>query len=247
MNFIKNNKAVFISIIALILMLLFVLGWNYIIKKQNKTEIPTTNDYIDVSNVNNVPNVEAKFGSDIKITQGYLLTYTRNKSKTWYKSQGYVKNIKTNNTTTTIYLSKDKNSNQTLTTTIDNEKWEYKKGDTLYFVGTLDLSSSSISLSRISKDDIGYQNVTEIELEELMDNISSVKANYFIINGYMVTDGNKYKLFDSKDSYNKDSSAGTYFTINWQEKFNFTGNGNVTIKCLIEDTYKLHSCELQNK
>ena len=91
MNFIKNNKAVILSIIALIIMIAAVFIWNKIIIKQNEPE-PTTP--LDVSDANNIPSVEAKLGSDIRITQGYLLTYTRRKSNTWYVSSGYVKNVK---------------------------------------------------------------------------------------------------------------------------------------------------------
>lgn len=242
MNFIKNNKAVILSIIALIIMIAAVFIWNKIIIKQNEPE-PTTP--LDVSDANNIPSVEAKLGSDIRITQGYLLTYTRRKSNTWYVSSGYVKNVKINDTIAIITLTASKDSKKSLTATIDSSKWKYKKGDTLNFVGTIDLSNKELSLSKISLESIDYKNVTEIAIDELVDNINQVTSNYFIINGYLVTDEDKFKLFDSKEAYQKDSSVSTYFTIDWKEEFNYTGNTNATIKCLIGDTYKLKSCELQ--
>lgn len=247
MNFIKNNKAAFIASIALIIMLLSVLGWNYIVKKQKEPDDTPTNEKIDIGDVNNISSVEEKLGSDMKITQGYLLTYTRNKNKIWYKSQGIVKSATTNGTTTTITLAQTANDTKILTATIDSDKWEYQKGDTLNFVGTLNLSNKTISLSKLSKEEIDYKNVTEFELNKLIDNIELIKNNIFIINGYMVTDKVKYKLYDSKEAYIKDPSVGNYFTISWKETFNYTGNQNVTIKCKLEDTYKLNECELQTK
>lgn len=244
MNIIKNNKAVIISIICLILMLTSVLIWNKIITKQNE---PEQKEEIDLSDVNNIESVESKLGSDIKITQGYLLTYTRNKSKTWYLSKGYIKSVKTNDSTATITLTSSKDSKKTLTTTINSDKWNLTKGDLINFVGTIDLANKSISLSKISKETIDYKNVIEVEIDTLIDNINQVKSNNFIINGYMVTEEDKYKLYDSKEAYNKDSSVGNYFTISWKSQFEYTGNSNVTIKCLIEDTYKLSSCELLTK
>lgn len=244
MNFIKNNKAVIISIICLILMLTSVLIWNKIITKQNE---PEQKEEIDLSDVNNIESVESKLGSDMKITQGYLLTYTRNKSKTWYLSKGYIKNVKINDSTATITLTSSKDSKKTLTATIDSDKWNLTKGDLINFVGTFDLANKSLSLSKISKESIDYKNVIEVEIDNLIDNINQVKTNYFIINGYMVTEEDKYKLYDSKEAYNKDSSVGNYFTIEWKDQFEYTGNSNITIKCLIEDTYKLNSCELLTK
>ena len=60
----------------------------------------------------------------------------------------------------------------------------------------------------------------------------------------MFTDNNQYKLYDSKEKYKKDKSSGSYFLIDWKDKFNYTGNTRVTLKCLIDDTYKLKNCEM---
>ena len=70
------------------------------------------------------------------------------------------------------------------------------------------------------------------------------KDNIFVIDGYMITDKDRYKLFESKTDYEEDSSVGTYFTIGWKDKFEFTGNANVTLECKINGTYKLKDCVL---
>jgi len=241
-NFIKENKVVIISIIAIIIMLLSVFFWNHISKKQ-KTDEDTTNNTVDVSDADNVDIIDNKLGEDLQITQSYLLNYTRRKSTIWYMSEGSISSVSKDNKYSTIIIKDD--DGNSLVTSIANDKCNVKKNDHVYFVGTIDLASSSLELSKISLDKIDYKNVTEITLKDLVNNIKLVKDNYFIISGYMVTDGTKYKLFDSKNSYSKDSSAGSYFLISWKDEFNYTGNKGVTIKCKLEDTYKLNECILK--
>ena len=60
----------------------------------------------------------------------------------------------------------------------------------------------------------------------------------------MITDKARFKLYESKPAYEEDSSVGTYFSINWKDKFNYTGNANVTLECKINGTYKLKDCSL---
>lgn len=244
MIFLKKHKITIICLISLIVMIFGVKLWNYIsdLQAQDKME-SSQNKTIDVSDANNVPSVEAKFGEDIKITQGYLLSYTRRKSAIWYMSSAYVKSIKKQDSYTTITL-KNKNNSLTLKASIESSKADVKKNDLVNFVGTINLETGSLELSKISKEKIDYRSVTEIEFDDLVNNIKTVKSNYFIISGYMVTDNNQYKLYDTKDKYKKDKSAGSYFIINWKDEFNYTGNTKVTIKCLIDDTYKLGSCEM---
>ncbi len=245
MKITKNYQALIVSIFLLIIMLLSVLIWNKIIIKQNNLK-EENSPTLDVSDANNIPSIEKKLGEDIKITQSYLLTYTRRKSNTWYYSKGYVKNIKIQDSKAIIIFNSLNDNNLTITGTIDTEKWHYKKGDLLYFVGTLNLNTYDITLSKISNEEINYQNITEINLDEFINTIDKLKKNYFLISGYMITDQDKYKLFDSKESYKKDSSISTYFTLSWKNEFNFTGNQFVNIKCQIADTYKLKNCELIN-
>lgn len=242
MKFFNKYKVLIISLVCLIIMLGSVLFWNSIIPKDKKET--GENNIIDVSNVNNVSSVEAKLGEDIKITQSYLLNYVSNKASIWYMSKAYVSTIKYNGNDAIITLSNEIKGDIKLTGSIDKDKCNIKVGDLINFVGTVDLNTGMIELSKISGETIDYKNVTEIEFKELVDNIQKVKKNYFIVIGYMVTDGNKYKLFDSKEEYNKNNSAGTYFLLNWKDTFMYTGNQNVTVKCLIEDTYKLNMCEL---
>ncbi len=244
MKFIKKNKVVIISVLFLIIMLSAVLIWNSIISKQNEEKNVNSDNFVDVGKVNNISNVEAKLGEDIKITQDYLLNYTSSKASVWYMSKGYVKNIKVSGSDAILTLSEDKDSKVILYGSIDKNKCDVKVGDTINFVGTIDLKTNIIELSKISINDIDYKNVSKISLNDLVTNIEKVKDNYFIVIGFMVTDENKYKLFDSKEAYTEDSSAGNYFLLNWKDEFLYTGNQKVTVKCKIEDTYKLNMCEL---
>ena len=73
-------------------------------------------------------------------------------------------------------------------------------------------------------------------------NMVNINKTYFLIYGYLVTDGDKYKLYDSKDAYNKNPEAGEYFLISWNGEFPYTGNQDVNIRCRLEDTYKIKEC-----
>ena len=144
-----------------------------------------------------------------------------------------------------ITVTNDVKSGNNLILTIVQNKCNVKKGEYVNFVGTIDIETSSIELAKLSKDEIEYSNVIKIELDDLINNINLIRSNIFVINGYMVTDGDKYKLFDSKDSYLNNESAGNYFLINWKEKFNYTGNQAVTLQCNLLGSYKLNNCELK--
>lgn len=243
MNFVKKHKVELIAIVCLFIMLLSVLLWNYVSKKySNKKD--NDNILVDISDFNNVDSVEAKLGEDIKITQGYLLNYTSKKASIWYMSKAYVNNVKKEDRECVITLTENKDSNLSIKSTIDINKCDVKKDNEYNFVGTIDIKNGSIELSKISSEAINYQNVTNVNFNDLVNNIIAVKNNHFIIMGYMVTDNDKYKLYDSKDAYTKDSSAGNYFLIDWKEKFMYTGNQYVSVDCLLEDTYKLKECKL---
>ena len=87
MNFFKKHKITIICLIALIFMIFGVKLWNYIsdLQAHEKNNL-SQNKTVDVSDANNIPSVEAKLGKDIKITQSYLLNYTRRKRAVWYMS-----------------------------------------------------------------------------------------------------------------------------------------------------------------
>lgn len=240
---IKNYKVYFVFVGIVIVMVLGVVFWNNIInKKEEETNNP---NYVDVSNANNVPYVDSKLGSDMKITQGYLLNYVVKKRGTWYMSKAYVVSVKKVDDDAIIRLSSSKDSDNYLDTYIDYSKCNIKKGDTVYFVGNVDIETNRIRLSKISLDTIDYKSVTEIDLDALIENIELIKSTYFIISGYMVTDNDVYKLFDNKEEYQKNNNAGNYFTLEWKGDFGYTGNQNVKVKCLLESTYRLKDCELQ--
>lgn len=245
MDFFKKHKVAIICLGALIIMIAGVFFWNKIalLQKQDKEEDNNNSVPVDVSDANNIPSVEEKLGSDMKITQGYLLNYTRNKSSVWYMSSAKVKKIAKDGSFSIITLSGDTGS-KTLKATIESSKVDIKKGDKVNFVGTVNLDEGSIELSKISKDDIDYNSVTEILFDDLVENIKLIKSTYFIVNGYMVTEGDVYKLYESKDTYKKNKSAGNSFLISWKDDFGLTGNALVTIKCLLDDTYKLNECVL---
>lgn len=208
-------------------------------KEDSEKPIPN----IDVSDVNNIEAVESRLEYKMKITQGYLLTYTTNKSGIWYMSSAIVSNIKYDGTTAYITVTnKEKTHSKVLE--IESNKVNVKKGDTINFVGTVDLETGNLELAKLSKDTINYSNVTEMEFTKLVDNIKLVKNNVFVITGYMITDKDRYKLFESKTDYDEDPSVGKYFTITWKDKFNYTGNAQVTLECKINGTYKLKECSL---
>ncbi len=237
----KKIRVYVVSFIIIIIMLLGVLVWNKIIDKDKKVE-PTI---VDNDDVNNVKIVDGKLnGEDYRITQSYLRTYTVHKAGMWYYSNGYVKKIKYDGDDAIISISKDKNSNDVILGIIDKSKCNVKNGDMVYFVGTVSIKDNNIRLTKIDTKEIDYKSVTNIEFDDLSNNLKYLKSTYFIVSGYMVTDGDKYKLFDSKDEYGKDSSPGTYFLISWNSKFEYTGNQDVKIRCKLEDTYKLKECTL---
>lgn len=247
MEFIKKYKVAIISIVALIIMLLGVLVWNKIVDLQ-KEDKETTNvtEQIDVSDVDNIINVESKLGQPMKITQSYLLKYTTAKSGVWYMSTATVKKISTKNDEAIITLVSEDNE-YSLNGTIAKDKVDVKKGDVVNFVGTVDFVTGGIDLTKISKDKINYVDVNVIDFSALVDDIGKILKNQFVISGYKVTDGNKYKLFESKTAYNKTDKVGTYFTLEWKDEFSYTGNSDVTVQCYIGDTYKLRDCELMEK
>lgn len=233
-------------VIVIIVMLFGVLFWNYISKEQaeKKRQEEKATETLNSVEANNVSIVDAKLGSDVRITQDYLLKYTRKKSSIWYLSKAKVKNIKEENNNLVMILTNDKVD---LIVNISKDRSEVNKNDEVYFVGTIDLSDGSIDLAKISTEEINYSSAIKLEFDELVKNIENVKKTHFQVSGYMITDNDKYRLFDSKEAYKKDASVGTYFNIVWKDEFKYTGNQDVLLDCVIADTYKLGECELIEK
>ena len=242
MEFIKQHKIELIVLLSIILLVGALVAW---VKIVNKDETMDNEEYplVDVSDVNNVDAVEARLDYKMKISQSYLLTYTTNKSGIWYMSSAIVSKIKIDGTDAYITVT---NSDKThsMILEIESNKVNVKKGDTINFVGTVDLETGNLELAKLSIDTINYSNVTEMEFTKLVGNIKLVKDNVFVINGYMITDKDRFKLFESKSSYEENSSVGEYFTITWKDKFNYTGNANVSLECKLNGTYKLKDCVL---
>ena len=244
LKYIKEHMVFIIISLALLIMLLGVLFWNKVINYQSRDNQETTSSSsVNVSDANNVESVESKLGQPMKITQSYLIRYTTKKSGIWYMSSAVVKSVSIKNDTAIIKLiSEDKKD--TIVGTIDSDKATVKNGDLVNFVGTIDFDLGGINLTKISKDTINYINVTKMEFGDLVNNINAIVNNQFIISGYMVTDGDKYKLFESKNSYNINDSVGSYFVLEWKEEFGYTGTSSVIVQCYIGDTYRLKDCEL---
>ena len=53
-----------------------------------------------------------------------------------------------------------------------------------------------------------------------------------------------YEQHKQMVEYLKNKDFGNYFTISWENDFDYTGNANIKVKCLIGDTYKLKDCEM---
>ena len=244
MEFVKKYKKEIVFFSIFFLIILAIAGWFYfVIYLGDKDVEEKTNQGFDLSDVNNVDAVESRLDYKMKISQGYLLTYTTNKSGIWYMSSAIVSKVKLDGTDAYITLT-NKDKTHKLVAEISSNKVNIKNGDTINFVGTIDLETGNIELAKISKDAINYNNVTEMEFTKLVDNIKNVKGNIFVISGYMITDGERYKLFESKTAYKENNNVGEYFTISWDKEFNYTGNANVTLECKLNGTYKLKECSL---
>ena len=242
MDFTKKHKIVIIIILSIILLVVSLTAWIKLIDKDKDVEVEDV-PLVDVGNVNNVQAVESRLDYKMKISQSYLLTYTTNKSAIWYMSSAKVSKIKEEDNISYISVTNEENTHRMILE-IESQRVNVKKGDLINFVGTIDLETGNVELAKLSKDTINYSNVTKIEFTELVDNIKLVKNNIFVISGYMITDKDKFKLFESKLAFEDDSSVGRYFYITWKDKFNYTGNANVTLECNINGTYKLNNCVL---
>lgn len=243
----KSKVPIIISIFILFC-LVNVLVFNYISDKQynkknssNKVSEPVLDD---IGDYNNVPGIDKKLGSDIKITQGYLMNYIIKKQGIWYMSYGYVKSIKKGKEVCTIYLSEDKNSKNSIEATISIDKCNIKANKFVHFVGTLDIETGHLKLSKIDTEEIIYTNVTELSINDLINNINLLRSNNFIVTGYLVIDNDSYFLYDSKD--NHINELDNYFVIKWKDEVLLTENKNVNIKCNIVNSYTLNNCVLSN-
>ena len=234
MDKLKGIIVIFAAAIIVGIGLIFFLNSN-----DELEDVPIDNDYSDVSNVSVI---DAKLGSDIKITQSYLMKYTINKTGVWYMSYGSISKIKVTDKSIEYTFTDGNNS---IKGSIAKSNGIYEKGSKVYFVGTINLGDGSINLSTVSDEKINYSTPVEMELSEFIEHINNVRNTNFLIQGYMVTDEEEYKLFDSKSKYQSNSEAGNYFLLSMDKSFNYTGNANVTLRCNIDGTYKLRNCKLE--
>lgn len=237
----ENVKITLFCLISLLVMVIGVIFFNKVASSNDDSNNnENTNEKLDY---NNVSIIDAKLGDDIKVTQSYLMNYIIKKSGIWYESNGIIKSIVNKDNVSYITIS---NENNSIIGVIDKDKVNVKKDDIVNFVGTMDIENKYIRLSKISIDDINYNSSTKISLNDLVNNINLVTSNYFIVSGYLVTEDSNYKLFDSKKDYQENNKAGYYFRINWDGKFEYTGNQDVNIRCNISNSYTLKNCTLIN-
>lgn len=230
-------------IILIILLLLVICSIIIFICISNKNKVTHSNiEYQDYSDVSNVSVVDAKLGEDLDITQGYLMTYVTKKSGMWYMSKGYIKDVKEKDNKYIYTIGNDKNSKNVLIASISNDKDKISKNNEVNFVFTIDISNGNLKLTKISKDIINYNSVTNIDFNDLYDNINKLLSTRFRIKGYLVTVGSNYYLYDTKDDYSKESN--NYFKVNWDGEFLYTGNANVNIECNINNLSSLKNCKL---
>ena len=234
MDKIKGIIVIFVATIIVGIGLIFFLDSN-----DNTEKVPIDKDYSDVSNVSVI---DGKLGSDIKITQSYLKKYTINKTGVWYMSSGKISNIKVTDQSIIYTFTDGTNS---IKGSIAKSDGVYEKGTYGYFVGTINLSNGDINLSTVRDEVIDYSSPINIELSDLISHVSDVRNTDFLVQGYMITDEEEYKLFDSKSAYKNDNKAGNYFSLSMDKSFNYTGNANVTLRCNIDGTYKLRNCSLE--
>lgn len=237
-----NKRNIIILIIVIIIILAVFIGSAIMSKKKNNEELKYED--INYNDVDNVAAVDEKLKlGDYRVTQGYLLNYTKRKGNTWYSSRGIITKIKDDGMNISITL-KDENGSNTIIAHISNDDFNLKKNDVVNFVGSINISDGSINLARISKDEIDYNNVVKLSFNDLYMNIYYLKNTYVLVSGYLITFADNYKLYESKEAYKKDETLGTFFYIEWNGTFNYTGSQNVTLKCFIGDRYKLVGCEL---
>ena len=242
-----SKKANLIILIVSILIIVIVVGAGIVISHKKEKEATLNNTEIKIEDVDNVSLVDEKLKEgDYRVTQAYLLNYTRRKGSVWYRSKGIVTKIKYDDLNAIVTITSEDNKSKKVVANIDKDNINVKEKDHVYFVGTIDLRDGAINLAKISKEEIDYNNVVDMTLAELEDNIYYLKNTYVIVSGYMITVGDKYKLYSSKTEYKKDEEASNYFLIEWQDEFNYTGTSDVLLRCFIGDRFKLIGCELEN-
>lgn len=239
----EKFKVALVIIIAAVLMIVGLIFFNNISAQyaEDKNKNTVKDDYSDVTNV---PVIDAKLGSDIEITQSYLMKYTINKIGVWYLSEGYVSKVKDTDKST-IYTITTKDKKYKIQGSIGKDNQVYKKGDYVYFVGTINLSSGTLNMSMISNEDITLSSPERMELDKLVKHIDEVRTTEFIVQGYFVTEGEIFKLFEDKTAYKENGQTSNYFLLEMDESFNYTGNAFVKLRCNINGTYSLNNCNLE--
>ena len=85
-----KRKIIIIGIVICLVIAIGVLGKKMFFEEKEVIK-EVQQEFVDVSDANNVDVIDKKLGNEIKITSGYLLSYAIKKSSIWYESKGYVK------------------------------------------------------------------------------------------------------------------------------------------------------------
>lgn len=232
------NSKKYLSIVCLIIIIFIFIFIFYKNKKYEEDIIDNiVNDKFDIDSIDN------SLGSNIEISQDYLMDYIVKKSGIWYRSNGTISDIKKDNNK---YIFKISNGNKKeyIIGYYDNKN-DYKVNDKINFIFTIDLSNNSLKLLKISKDNINYNSVIDMSFDELFNHINKLNKTYFIVSGYLVTTKENYYLYKNKDMYEKNNKD--HFIIYWDGSPLYTGNANVKLICKINNLYSLKDCNVLDK
>lgn len=237
------NKRVFCIFLLFLLFCIFSLFlFNKIADKQyGKKEISETNTN-PVLDYNNVTIVDSKLGSPYSITVGYLKNYAKKKSGIWYQSEAFVERIQKSQGITTFTL-RDIIDKEIKIQATSSTSFDVKENDIVQFVGTLRLDDFSISLAKISKEEIEYQDATKVSFSDFFTTISLLEKQEFLIHGYLVKEDDSYYLYDSVEDYQTHSNKN--FLVHWEKEISPEDIENKQISCQLQNSYTLKNCKLK--
>jgi hypothetical protein len=148
-----KKKSLIVLIVSILIIVLVLIGGAIISKNKAKELEKKDSTKVDVTDVDNVSIVDEKLKQgDYRVSQSYLLNYTKRKGSVWYSSKGVITKIKNNDNNAIITIADEKNKDKKIKANIDKDNLDVKVNDLVYFVGTIDLSDGYINLARISKD-----------------------------------------------------------------------------------------------
>lgn len=238
----NKKRVIFIFFSFLLFCIVSLFFFNNVAEKQyGKKEIKTENKE-KIEDYNNVSIVDNKLGDPYTITAGYLKNYAIKKSGIWYQSIAQVESIQTSNGITFLILQDINEKESKIKATISSLENVNPK-DIVHFVGSIVLDDYSLSLAKISKEEISYQKATSVSFPWLVTNLSLLKKQEFIVHGYLVKKEEKYFLYDSLETYQNNSNS--YFSIKWENDSKLEIEDPKQISCQLENSYTLKNCKIK--